>query len=332
MKILVTGGLGFIGSHTSLLLLEEGYDVVILDNLSNSRISTLEKINSLSANKAAFVQGDILDEKIVDKVFSLGNFHGVIHFAALKSVEESQNNPMKYYLNNVAGTLTILKECQKYGVRNFVFSSSASVYGDAESPVSEDTTPGKRLNPYAESKGMCERILNDIAISNNSMRPTILRYFNVIGAHRSGLLGEESTKEFGNIMPYIVKVASGKMDKILVYGNDYNTPDGTGIRDYIHVMDVAKAHVRALEKQREGCQTYNLGTGQGTSVFELIETFEEVSGLKIPYEVAQRRYGDIEVSYSNPAKAMGELGWKAEFDIRDMVRDTWNYEKLRFKY
>ncbi len=332
MKILVTGGLGFIGSHTALLLLEEGHDVVILDNLSNSRISTLEKINSLGDNKAAFIRGDILDEKIVDKVFSIGDFHGVIHFAALKSAEESKNNPMKYYFNNVAGTLTLLKKCQKYGVRNFVFSSSASVYGDAESPVSEDTIPGKRSNPYAESKAMCEIILNDIATSDNSLRLTILRYFNVIGAHRSGSLGEEASKEFGNIMPYIVKVASGKMDKILVYGNDYNTPDGTGIRDYIHVMDVAKAHIRALEKQREGCQVYNLGTGKGTSVLELIQAFEEVSELKIPYEIVQRRYGDIEVSFSNPYKAMHELGWKAEFDITDMAKDTWNYENTKFKY
>lgn len=323
VKVLVTGGLGFIGSHTALMLLQRGYGVVIMDNLSNSKLETLDRINSQTANKAQFVKGDILDETILKRIFKEHEIDGVVHFAALKSVKESIEDPEKYHLNNVVGTQRLLKECVENGIERFVFSSSAAVYGSSESPITEDSQIGEIPNPYGRSKAMCEEILRKVYTLNGKLDITILRYFNVAGAHPQGILGEGIGKGDGNLMSHIMKIAAGEKEKLHIYGGDYDTPDGTGIRDYIHVMDVARGHILALEKQKKGVHIYNLGSGRGTSVLGLIQAFQEVNGVEIPYEVTERRKGDVGVSYADSRRALDELGWRAELDICDIVRDSW---------
>ena len=326
MKVLVTGGLGFIGSHTTHMLLKRGYKVLILDNLSNSRLETLDGINSSCENKAQFVEGDILDRRLLDQIFTSYDVQGVIHFAALKSVKESMEKPERYHLNNVEGTERLLGKCIQHGVERFVFSSSAAVYGNSSSPVSEDAEIGEILNPYGGSKIKCEQILRNTYSLHGKPDITILRYFNVAGAHPEGILGEEMRTDDGNLMSHIIRIATGEIEKLFIYGGDYDTPDGTGIRDYIHVMDVARGHIHALEKQKRGVHIYNLGSGKGTSVLQILQSFEKVNGRRIAYEIVERREGDIGVSFADPSKAMEELGWWAELDIRDIVRDSWDYQ------
>ncbi|MCR3955015.1 MAG: UDP-glucose 4-epimerase GalE [Gudongella sp.] len=327
MRVLVTGGLGFIGSHTALMLLQKGYEVIILDNLSNSNPAVLGRINSQTGNKALFVKGDILDVALLKEVFREHEIHGVIHFAALKSVKESIEKPERYHLNNVVGTERLIRICAEQGIGRFIFSSSAAVYGSAASPVTENSGIGEIPNPYGRSKASCEDLLKTTHFQYKKPDITILRYFNVAGAHPDGILWEEAQPDGGNLMSHIIRVASEKTGKLYIYGGDYDTPDGTGIRDYIHVMDVARGHVLALEKQKEGVHTYNLGSGRGTSVLELIQTFQEVNGVDIRYEITGRRIGDISVSYADSTRALDELGWRAELDICDIVRDSWSHSE-----
>ena len=329
MKVLVTGGLGFIGSHTVHMLLQRGHQVLILDNLSNSRIETFERINTMTRNKAHFIQGDVLDDNILDEALSTYGIEGVIHLAALKSVKESMEDPERYHLNNVLGTEKLISKCLEHCVGRFIFSSSAAVYGDAESPVKEDAEFGKILNPYGNSKAECEGILKKTFSDHGRPDITILRYFNVAGAHPSGILGENTAGDDGNLMSHVIRTASGEKDKMLIFGGDYDTADGTGIRDYIHVMDVARGHILALESQKRGINTYNLGSGMGTSVLGMVRAFEKVNGLRIPHEIVDRRQGDVGISFADSSKAKEELGWSAELGIVDMVRDSWNHEKRK---
>jgi len=329
VRVLVTGGLGFIGSHTSHMLLQRGHQVLILDNLSKSRMETFERINILTQNKAHFIQGDVLDDSILDEALSTYGIEGVIHLAALKSVKESMEDPERYHLNNVLGTEKLILKCLEHSVGRFIFSSSAAVYGDAESSVKEDAEFGKILSPYGKSKAECERILNKTCSDRGKPDIIILRYFNVAGAHPSGMLGEDTAGDEGNLMSHIIRTASGEKDKMLIFGGDYNTADGTGIRDYIHVMDVARGHILALESPKRGINTYNLGSGMGTSVLGMISAFENVNGLRIPHEIVDRRQGDVGISFADSSKAKEELGWSAELGIVDMVRDSWNHEKRK---
>ena len=329
VRVLVTGGLGFIGSHTALMLLQKGYEVIILDNLSNSNPAVLGRINSQTGNKALFVKGDILDGTLLKEVFREHEIHGVIHFAALKSVKESIENPERYHINNVVGTEILIRKCVEHGIGRFIFSSSAAVYGSAASPVAEGSGIGELTNPYGRSKANCEDLLKRTYLKHKNPDITILRYFNVAGAHPDGILWEEARPDGGNLMSHIMRVANKKTGKLYIYGGDYDTPDGTGIRDYIHVMDVARGHVLALEKQKEGVHTYNLGSGRGTSVLELIQTFQEVNEVEIPYEITDRRTGDVAASYADSTKALDELGWRTELDICDIARDSWLHSKGR---
>lgn len=330
MKILVTGGAGYIGSHTCLELLNDGYEVVVIDNLSNSSPKSLERVEELSGKKVPFYEGDILDRDILEKIFSEHDFDCCINFAGLKAVGESVAKPWEYYHNNITGTLTLLDVMRKHGMKNFIFSSSATVYGDpAMIPITEECPKGQCTNPYGWTKSMIEQILMDISKADPEWNIVILRYFNPIGAHSSGRIGENPNGIPNNLMPYVTQVAVGKREELGVFGNDYDTPDGTGVRDYIHVVDLADGHIKALKKIKEkaGLCIYNLGTGKGVSVLELVNSFESANGVKIPYSIKARRPGDIATCYADSQKAYEELGWKAKYDITDMCRDSWNWQK-----
>jgi len=328
MKILVTGGAGYIASHTNLELLNAGYDVVAVDNLSNSSSESIRRVEKLTGKNITFYENDILDKEALINIFEKEKIDAVIHFAGLKAVGESCKIPLKYYKNNVAGTVNLLEVMEMYNVKNLVFSSSATVYGDPKSvPITEDF-PLSATNPYGRSKLMIEDILRDLYAADKEWNIAILRYFNPIGAHESGEIGEDPNGIPNNLVPYIAKVALGVLDKIYVFGNDYDTPDGTGIRDYIHVVDLAIGHIKAIEKLKEkpGLVTYNLGTGRGYSVLEIIHNYEKACNKKLPYVITDRRPGDIAVSYADPTKANKELGWKAERDIEQMCRDSYNWQ------
>ena len=329
MAILVTGGAGYIGSHTVVELLEAGEDIVIVDNFVNSKPEALEKIKKITGKDFKFYEVDILDEEKLEKVFKENNIESVIHFAGLKAVGESVVKPIEYYHNNITGTLVLLKLMKKYNCKRIVFSSSATVYGDPEIvPITEECKTGGTTNPYGTTKLFIEQILKDTYASDNTWDICILRYFNPVGAHESGLIGEEPQGIPNNLMPYVVRVAAGILPQLSVFGNDYNTPDGTGVRDYIHVVDLAKGHVLALnklEKENKGLFIYNLGTGTGYSVLDMVKAFEKATGKEVPYKIAPRRSGDIATCYANPKKAKEELGWEATKTLEDMCRDSWNY-------
>lgn len=327
MSILVTGGAGFIGSHTVVELLEAGEDIVIVDNFCNSSPDVLDKIRKITNKDFKFYEVDLLDEVNLEKVFQENDIESVIHFAALKSVGESVAKPLDYYYNNITGTVTLLKLMQKYNCKRIVFSSSATVYGNPASlPIKEDF-PLSTTNPYGSTKLMMEQVLQDVCVADKDFSVAILRYFNPIGAHKSGLIGEVPNGIPNNIMPYILRVANGEYEALTVFGNDYNTPDGTGIRDYIHVVDLAKGHLKALEKIRKeaGAKIYNLGTGNGYSVLDLVNNFEKVNGVKVNYKIGERRPGDIAACYADPTKAKNELGWVAQYGIEEMCKDAWNF-------
>ncbi|GFR37064.1 UDP-glucose 4-epimerase [Insulibacter thermoxylanivorax] len=326
MKILITGGAGYIGSHTCVTLLENGYDVIVADNFVNSRRQVLDRIREITKRDFAFYEIDVTDEEAVEQVFTEHRIDGVIHFAGLKAVGESVHKPLEYYQNNVLSTIVLAKACIRLGVGKFVFSSSATVYGDNEVPLVETMPMRPTTNPYGETKAMCERILTDAAKAHPQFAVSLLRYFNPIGAHESGLIGEAPNGIPNNLMPYITQVAKGKLDKLRVFGDDYPTIDGTGVRDYIHVVDLAEGHMAALEHLVEGAHVYNLGTGQGTSVLQLVRTFEEVNGVEIPYEITARRPGDVAESYADVTKAMRELNWTAKRGLEEMCRDAWRFE------
>jgi len=328
MRILVTGGAGYIGSHTCVELLESGYEVVVVDNLCNSKYTSLERVAQIAGKSVQFHQVDLCDTDALDEVFSQQKPDAVIHFAGLKAVGESVNMPIAYYQNNIAGTLNLLQVMSKYQVKDIVFSSSATVYGDPASlPITEDF-PLSATNPYGRSKLIVEEMLGDVYISDSQWNVALLRYFNPVGAHISGLIGEDPNGIPNNLMPYISQVAVGKLDKLSVFGGDYDTTDGTGVRDYIHVVDLAKGHIKALQKlvQKPGLVVWNLGTGQGYSVIEMAEAFARASGRKVPYEIVGRRAGDIAACYADPAKALNELGWKAEKGLKEMCEDTWRWQ------
>lgn len=329
MTILVTGGAGYIGSHTVLELLNADEDVIVVDNLCNSSKESLVRIEQHTGKKCQFYQGDILDKDFLDDIFKKHNIDSVIHFAGLKAVEESVEKPVAYYQNNVQGTLTLLAAMNKANVFRLVFSSSATVYGEPASlPITEDFPVGATKNPYGSSKSMIETILQDVAKSNPCWSFVILRYFNPVGAHISGLIGEDPNGIPNNLLPYIAQVAVGKLKSLTIFGNDYNTKDGTGVRDYIHVVDLALGHLKALKKiaQNEGVHIYNLGTGKGYSVLEMIKAFEKASSRTIAYTVSTRRAGDIAACYADPQKAFNELGWKAELGLKRMMEDTWRWQ------
>ncbi|WP_342475618.1 UDP-glucose 4-epimerase GalE [Weizmannia sp. FSL K6-0777] len=327
MNILVSGGLGYIGSHTCVALLEAGHSVIIVDNLSNSKKETAEKIINITNKQVIFYEVDLTDDKAVSMIFDNHKIDGVIHFAALKAVGESIKKPIEYYYNNLVSTMVLVKYCLKYNVNKFVFSSSATVYGENRVPFNELMELFPTTNPYGETKVMSERILKDVAQANPMFSVSILRYFNPVGAHESGLIGESPNGIPNNLMPYITQVAKGKLKKLKVFGDNYPTVDGTGVRDFIHVVDLAEGHVAALNNLKKGVHIYNLGTGKGTSVLELINAFEEANGIKIPYEVVDRRPGDIAECYADVTKAYQELGWRASRDIFRMCKDAWNFEK-----
>lgn len=328
-KILITGGTGYIGSHTAVELIEAGYEVEILDNLYNSKLSILDKIAEITGVKPKFYDVDLRDAEALDKVFAGSDFSTVIHFAGLKAVGESVEEPLKYYENNVGGTINLLEAMQAHKVHKIVFSSSATVYGVQESPQYIETmTTGQSIaSPYGRTKCMIEEILKDTATADPEFRVTILRYFNPIGAHPSGLIGEDPNDKPNNLMPIIMKVAAGAIPELAIYGNDYETPDGSCRRDYIHVVDLAKGHVAALEKLPEGeqVQIYNLGSGKPTSVFEMVKAFSEASGVALPHKVTERRAGDLAEFYAEPAKAKEVLGWETKLSIQDAMNDTLNY-------
>ncbi|KDR94632.1 UDP-glucose 4-epimerase [Peptoclostridium litorale DSM 5388] len=329
MRILVTGGAGYIGSHTCVELLSAGHDVVIVDNFSNSKKEALERIREISGSDFSFYRADIRDREALRNVFAGEKMDAVVHFAGLKAVGESVREPLMYYENNIGGTVALCEVMNEFGVKSIVFSSSATVYGDSKvMPLCEDF-PTSASNPYGRSKLVIEEILRDVYASDGEWSIALLRYFNPIGAHESGRMGEDPSGIPSNLMPYITQVAVGKLEKLLVFGDDYPTPDGTGVRDYIHVVDLARGHVRALDRIAGECGvgTYNLGTGKGCSVLELVRAFESETGVDIPYEIAGRRPGDVAICYADVSKAERELGWKAEHDIMKMCRDSWNWQR-----
>ncbi|WP_043978876.1 UDP-glucose 4-epimerase GalE [Priestia megaterium] len=329
MSILVTGGAGYIGSHTCLELLNAGYEIVVIDNLSNSKPESLKRVSELAKKDFKFYNGDLLDEKTVEKVFSENKIDAVIHFAALKAVNESIEIPLHYYHNNVTGTLILCQIMKKHNVKKLIFSSSANVYGIPQHvPVTEDSPLGP-INPYGRTKLIIEEILSDLYISDHNWSISLLRYFNPIGAHESGRIGEDSTAIPNNLMPYINQVAIGKREKVNVFGKDYNTHDGTGVRDYIHVIDLAKGHLKALERtlQTTGIDIFNLGTGNGYSVLDLIKSFEKATSQKIPYTLTHRRSGDVDKCYADTTKANEKLGWKADKNLEDMCYDSWKWQR-----
>ena len=330
MNILVTGGAGYIGSHTVVELLQAGHTVVVVDNLCNSSSAALDRVAVITGREIPFYQADIRDRAALEKVFEAHSFDACIHFAGLKAVGESVAKPWEYYENNIGGTLTLVDVMGKHGCRNIIFSSSATVYGEPETvPITEESPKGRCTNPYSWTKWMIEEILTDIRKADPAWNVVLLRYFNPIGAHPSGLIGEDPSGIPNNLMPYITQVAVGKRDKLHVFGNDYDTPDGTGVRDYIHVVDLARGHLAALLAIEEKCgvKVYNLGTGKGYSVLEVVRAFEEANGLRIPYVIDPRRPGDIAEYWSSPEKAYRELGWKAQYGIREMCRDSWNWQR-----
>ena len=329
MKILVTGGAGYIGSHTCVELLNEGFEVVVIDNFSNSKSSSLDAIKKITGKDFKFYEIDYLDKDALNKVFEENKIDAVINFAGFKAVGESVQKPIEYYTNNISGALNLLDVMRKHNVKKFVFSSSATVYGNPEKiPLTEDCKIGGTTNPYGATKLMIEDIMRDLSKADKNLNLVILRYFNPIGAHESGLIGEEPKGIPNNLMPYITKVAVGQLNELSVFGDDYDTKDGTGVRDYIHVVDLAKGHVASIKKLEEnpGLLTYNLGTGEGYSVLDLVKAFEKVNNIKIPYKIIDRRPGDIDMCYADPTKAFDELGWKAEFGIERMCEDSWTWQ------
>ena len=329
MSILVAGGAGYIGSHTVVELLEKGYDPIIVDDLSNSKIEVLDRIEKITGIKPKFYQINILDKDKVEEVFKKENITDIIHFAGFKAVGESVSKPLMYYNNNLNTTINLLELMLKYNVNNIVFSSSATVYGDPKVlPLTEDCEVGGVTNPYGRTKYMIEEILKDVAKVNPNLNIAILRYFNPIGAHPSGLIGEDPNDIPNNLMPYITQVAIGKREKLGVFGNDYNTIDGTGVRDYIHVVDLAKGHLAALTKlsKNSGLVIYNLGTGKGTSVLEMVKAFESANNIKVPYQIQDRRPGDIDACFADCSKANKELDWYANKDIKEACKDSWKFQ------
>lgn len=328
MTILVTGGTGFIGSHTSISLIEAGYDVVILDNLCNSSINILPRLKQITGKDVPFYQGDIRDRAMLQTIFAKYKIKTVMHFAGLKAVGESVGKPMKYYDNNVSGSLILAEEMSKAGIFNIVFSSSATVYGDpTHTPITEDMPVGATTNPYGTSKYMVERILTDIQKADSRWSVILLRYFNPVGAHKSGLIGEYPNGIPNNLLPYICQVASGKLAELSVFGNDYPTPDGTGVRDYIHVVDLADGHLKAMQAKanKSGVHIYNLGTGKGYSVLDMVKAFEVASGLHIPYQIKPRRDGDIAICFADPSYTKAQIGWQTQRDLTQMMEDSWRW-------
>ncbi len=327
MNILVTGGAGYIGSHTIIELVHSGHDVMLIDNLSNSDSEVMNRLKKITDKDIPLFVFDLRDKEKLDKVFRENNFDAVIHFAGLKAVGESTEKPLLYYRTNIDSTLTLLEVMDAHNVRKLVFSSSATVYGSAPIPYSETSPTGQGItNPYGQTKYVIEQILRDTAVSDNRAAFCLLRYFNPVGAHESGLIGEDPQGIPNNLMPFIAQVATGRREQLSIFGNDYETPDGTCIRDYIHVVDLAKGHVAALENLEAGAKAYNLGSGKGTSVLELVDAFIKSTNQDIPYEFVQRRSGDLPEFYANPEKAATELGWKTEKSIEDMCRDAWNWQ------
>ena len=331
MAVLLPGGAGYIGSHTAVELLNSGKEIVIIDNFSNSKAEVLEKIKKITGKDFKFYEMDYRDKEKLEKVFTENDIEAVLNFAGYKAVGESVQKPIEYYDNNINGALALLEVMKKHNVKKFIFSSSATVYGDPEViPITEECKTGGTTNPYGTTKLFIEQILKDTYASDNTWDICILRYFNPVGAHESGLIGEEPQGIPNNLMPYVVRVAAGILPQLSVFGNDYNTPDGTGVRDYIHVVDLAKGHVLALnklEKENKGLFIYNLGTGTGYSVLDMVKAFEKATGKEVPYKIAPRRSGDIATCYANPKKAKEELGWEATKTLEDMLKDAWNYEK-----
>ena len=329
MAILVTGGAGFIGSHTVVELQNAGYDVVVVDNLVNSSRKSLERVEKITGKEVTFYEADINDAAALNEIFEKESIDSVIHFAGLKAVGESVAKPLEYYMNNISGSLTLFDVMRNHGVKNIIFSSSATVYGDpAFVPITEECPKGEITNPYGKTKGMLEEILTDIQKADPEWNVILLRYFNPIGAHESGTIGENPNGVPNNLMPYITQVAVGKLKELGVFGNDYDTPDGTGVRDYIHVVDLATGHIKALEKlvTHPGLVTYNLGTGVGYSVLDIIKNFEKACGKEIPYKITPRRPGDIDMCYADPTKAKEELGWEATRSIDKMCEDAWRWQ------
>ena len=329
MAVLVTGGAGYIGSHTVVELQNARYDVVVLDNLSNASEKALDRVSKITGKPVKFYKADILDRDALNNIFDKETIESCIHFAGLKAVGESVVKPWEYYENNIAGTLTLVDVMRKNNVKNIIFSSSATVYGDpAQIPITEECPKGQCTNPYGWTKSMLEQVLTDIQKADPEWNVMLLRYFNPIGAHKSGTIGENPNGIPNNLMPYITQVAVGKLKELGVFGNDYDTPDGTGVRDYIHVVDLAKGHVKALKKIEEnpGLAIYNLGTGKGYSVLDIVKNFEAATGVKIPYVIKPRRAGDIATCYCDASKAEKELGWKAENGIREMCEDSWRWQ------
>ena len=329
MKILVTGGAGYIGSHTCVELLNNDYEVVVVDNLYNSCEEALHRVEKITGKTLTFYEGDLLDKALMEKIFEKERPEAVIHFAGYKAVGESVQKPIEYYHNNITGTLILCDVMRNYDCKKIVFSSSATVYGDpAFVPITEDCPKGKITNPYGQTKSMIEQILTDIQVSDPEWNVTLLRYFNPIGAHSSGLIGEDPNGIPNNLVPYIARVAVGKLEKLGVFGNDYDTPDGTGVRDYIHVVDLAAGHVQALRHMKPGVSIYNLGTGQGYSVLDVVKAYSKACGKEIPYEIKPRRAGDIATCYSDPSKAKKELGWEAKYGIEEMCRDSYHWQSM----
>ncbi len=329
MTILITGGAGYIGSHTALELLNEGYDVVVYDNLCNSSRESIRRVEELTGRKIRFYEGDVQDGEALLEMFKIQKIDAVIHCAALKAVGESVQKPLEYYQNNIAGTLTLLKVMREVGVKNIVFSSSATVYGSPEEmPITENCPKGQCTNPYGWTKSMMEQIMSDVQKADPSWNVILLRYFNPVGAHKSGRIGEDPRGIPNNLMPYISQVAVGKLEKLGVFGDDYDTPDGTGVRDYIHVVDLAIGHVKAINYifTNPGLDVINLGTGQGYSVLDMVKAFSKACGRDIPYEIKPRRAGDIAMCYADPSKALRVLGWKAQRGLDEMCEDTWRWQ------
>ncbi|PMJ92596.1 UDP-glucose 4-epimerase GalE [Vibrio sp. 10N.261.55.A7] len=329
MKVLITGGMGYIGSHTCVQMIQAGLQPIIVDNLSNASAEVLNRIEGLTGSRPDFYLGDIRDEAFLDTIFLKHDIESVIHFAGLKAVGQSVSEPLEYYDNNVNGSLTLARSMRKAGVKSLVFSSSATVYGDPEFvPITESSPTGATTNPYGRSKFMVEQCLSDLFVSDNDWSITLLRYFNPVGAHQSGTMGEDPQGVPNNLMPYIAQVAVGRREKLAVFGDDYSTPDGTGVRDYIHVMDLADGHIAALNSvgSKAGLHIYNLGTGKGSSVLEMVDAFTKASGQAVPYEICPRRPGDIAECWASTDKAENELGWKATRSVLDMTVDVWNWQ------
>ena len=332
--VLVTGGAGYIGSHTCVELLDRGYTPVVIDNFSNSSEESVKRVEKITGKKVRLYCGDVRDAELLDKIFTENKIDWVIHFAGLKAVGESVSKPIEYYYNNIAGTLVLCDVMRRHNVKNIVFSSSATVYGDpAFIPITEECPKGKITNPYGQTKGMLEQVLEDIHVSDPEWNVILLRYFNPIGAHKSGLIGEDPKGIPNNLVPYVAQVAIGKLETLGVFGDDYDTPDGTGVRDYIHVVDLAKGHVAAIKKleKKKGVLIYNLGTGKGYSVLDVVHAFEKACGKEIPYTIKPRRPGDIATCYADPAKAKAELGWEAQYGIEEMCADSWKWQSMNPK-